>query len=306
MAPQPKTSYLRGRRIRLTRTDVAGRPVYGDANAAVSKGFVTASMTTNVEEGEAVNVTTADGSQCVFEPATPTVNGIAVEIEFCDVDFSVFELATGQEIYLDENDQPIGITESTEIDLASVTLALELWLGAQVGATAAAEGDGWYGYVLLPFLQGGVIGDISVENGAISFTVTGIQSKTGSAWGLGPYLVELVNGVRTLLRAPIKPGDYRRIFTTQVAPPEPSYGAIPVLDPSDDDLTGIDTVATGLSVEIDPTPAGTDPVWYDFGDGTWDYAETGTYTHVYEAAGTYTITARRGTSVVTDEVTVTV
>ena len=52
-------------------------------------------------------------------------------------------------------------------------------------------------------------------------------------------------------------------------------------------------------------PTGTDPITYDFGDGQWDYAATGGYTHVYDAAGTYTITGTRGISTFSKAVTVT-
>jgi PKD repeat protein len=82
-------------------------------------------------------------------------------------------------------------------------------------------------------------------------------------------------------------------------------GSIPLLDIADPALTDFTATPTGLSVEFVPVPAGTDPVWYEFGDGEWDLAETGSYTHVYEAAGTYEVVARRGGSRVTETVTVT-
>jgi hypothetical protein len=45
-------------------------------------------------------------------------------------------------------------------------------------------------------------------------------------------------------------------------------------------------------------------MWYDFGDGEWDYTANGSYVHVYDAAGTYIITGYRGSSKVTKSVTV--
>jgi hypothetical protein len=45
-------------------------------------------------------------------------------------------------------------------------------------------------------------------------------------------------------------------------------------------------------------------MWYDFGDGEWDYTANGSYVHVYDAAGTYIITGHRGGSTVTKSVTV--
>jgi len=45
-------------------------------------------------------------------------------------------------------------------------------------------------------------------------------------------------------------------------------------------------------------------MWYDFGDGSWDTAFTGSYTHTYERAGTYTVTGYRGRTSATTTVTV--
>jgi len=77
-----------------------------------------------------------------------------------------------------------------------------------------------------------------------------------------------------------------------VAPPAAACGARPVLDTSVTPLTSIAGVATGLSVSFTTTPAASGPVWWDFGDGTWDYvAAPGATTHVYKTVGTYTAKA---------------
>lgn len=299
-----RVSYLRGRRLRATIVDANGRPIYGDNGAVVSKGFVNISYTTSVDEGESITVPNAGGETCIFEPAVPSFNGFGVEAEFCEVDFALFEILTGQDVVLDASGKAVGITESTDVNLTAVNFALEVWLGATTADAAAAGSQGQYGYVLTPFLGGGVIGDVTVENAAITFTITGMATKNGSGWGAGPYPVELVAGSPAVLRVPMKANDHRRIQTVEVAPPTVYAGAIPVLDPSKPALTNLTTTPTGLSVAIAPVPTGTDPIFYDFGDGTFDYAATGSYTKVYTTAGTYIITARRGSSVVTKSVTV--
>jgi hypothetical protein len=299
-----RVSYLRGRRLRATIVDANGRPIYGDNGAVVSKGWVNISYTTNVDEGESITVPNAGGETCIFEPATPSFNGFGVEAEFCEVDFALFDILTGQDAVLDANGMAIGITESTDVNLTAVNFALEVWLGATTATAPATGSQGQYGYVLTPFLGGGVIGDVTVENAAISFTITGMSTKNGSGWGAGPYPVELVAGVPAQLRVPMKANDHRRIQTVEVAPPTVYSGAIPVLDPAKPALTSLTTTPTGLSVAIAPVPTGTDPIFYDFGDGTFDYAATGSYTKVYGVAGTYTITATRGKSTVTKTITV--
>lgn len=299
-----RVSFLRGKRMRATLLNSASQPLVGESSVVTTKGFITLAMTSNTEEGEAINVVNAGGESCVTEAATPTWNGVAVEAEFCDVDFALFEILTGQEVVLDADGNAIGITESTDIDMTDVKFALEVWLGATSSAAPSTGSQGRYGYVLLPNLAGGVIGDITVENAAITFTISGMQTRNGAAWGAGPHNVELVAGVPAPLSTPIKANDHRRIMQVEVAPPTVYGGATPLLDPTDPDVTSLTTTPTGLSVAITPVPAGTDPMFYDFGDGEWDYSANGSYTHVYPAAGTYTIIGKRGDSTVTKNVTV--
>lgn len=299
-----RTTFLRGKRMRATLVDAAGRPVVGDSSVVTTAGFITVGMTANTEEGEGINVTNANGESCIVEPGVPTFNGVTVEAEFCEVDFALFEILTGQEVVLDADGKAIGITESTAVDLSDVHFALELWMGASSDDEPAAGSQGYYGYVLMPNLGGGVLGDITIENGAITFTISGMATRNGSSWGAGPYKVELVGGVPAVLSTPMKSRDHRRIMVVEVAPPTVYSGATPLLDSTDPAVTSLTTTPTGLSVSIAPVPAGTDPMWYDFGDGEWDYTANGSYVHVYDAAGTYIITGHRGSSTVTKSVTV--
>lgn len=296
MGKSKNTSYLRGRRMRATVLDAAGNPVYGEDSVVTTKGFITVAYTTVTQEGEAITVTNAAGEACVAEAATPTMDGFTVEATFCEVDYRLFEILTGQRVLVDDDGVAVGIAESTDVDLSTVNFALELWLGS--------KNPGEYGYVLTPFLRGGIIGDVTIENAAITFTVTGLVTKGGSKWGKGPYLVQTVAGVPAVLKDAVTAAEHRRWLSVDVAPPAVKEGSTPLLDPTDPAVTNLTTVVTGNSVQIDPVPTGTDPITYDFGDGQWDYAETGTYTHVYDGPGTYTITAQRGSSTYSETVTV--
>lgn len=296
MSQSKKVSFLRGKRMRVTVVDTAGRPVYGEDSVVTSKGVVSLTYTTNVEDGEPITVPNMNGESCVSETATSNFTGFGVEAEFCEVDFALFNILTGQAVYEDEDGKVIGITEATGVDLSAVNFALEMWLGS--------SNPGEYGYVLTPFLGGGVVGDVTVENGAINFTVTGMSSKDGSNWGKGPHKVEKVGGVDSVLRVAIGTKDHRRTFSTATPPPAIYAGATPLLDPTDPALTDVTATVTGQTATLAPVPAGTDPVWYEFGDGQWDYAPTGGYAHTYDSAGTYTVTARRGSSTVTENVVI--
>lgn len=297
-------SFLRGKRIRATKLNSSGAPLVGDSSVVVSKGFITIGMTTNTESGDAISQVNANGESCILEAAVDTFTGIGVEAEFCGVDFALFEMVTGQPVVLDDGGVVVGITESTDVQLGSINWALEMWLGVTTSEAPVTGSQGQFGYILLPRLGGGVISDISVENGAINFKLTGMVTKNGNKWGVGPYLVDLTAGVASTLRRPILANDHRRIQMVEVAPPEPESGAMPLLDPSKPAVTSLTATPTGKVVAISPTPTGTDPMWYDFGDGTWDYAATGSYSHTYAVAGTYIITGYRGSSSVTKSVTV--
>ena len=301
-----KVSFLRGRAMRATKVSAVGAPLVGDESQAVSHGFISVAYTSNTETGTDVTQENARGETCISEKGLPSWTGVGIEIVFCEVDPSVFSLITGQDVILDpETGDAIGFIMQEGIDLSVNNFALELWMGTQTTATPHANSEGFYGYVLTPFLAGGVLGDFSIENGAITFTITGLNSKKNSQWGQGPYNVQLgATGTPSRLSTAVKANEHFRTQIVEVAPPEPFVGLRPVLDPTDAALTGIGTTITGLSVAFTPEPAGTEPMWYDFGDGTWDYDPDGSITHVYDAAGTYTVTAYRGRSSVSENVTV--
>ena len=71
MAQSKAAKYLRGKRMRVTVLDTAGRPVVGDSSVVSTKGAVTVAYTTITEEGEAITTTNMGGETCVSESATP-------------------------------------------------------------------------------------------------------------------------------------------------------------------------------------------------------------------------------------------
>lgn len=296
MGQSKEVSFLRGKRIRVTELDAAGRPLIGDSSVVTSSGFVTLAMTTNTAAGQAISQTNANGESCILETAATTFQGIGVEIVFCGVDFALFHMLTGQDIVLDANGKAVGLEEITGLHLGDINVALEMWLGANSSDAPSVGSQGNFGYVLLPRLGGGTVSNVTVDNNAINLTVTGMSTKDNNAWGKGPYNVDLVGGVPAPLLKAVKAKAHRRIQTVEVAPPDVYAGATPLLDPTDPAVTSISATVTGDSVVFAPTPSGTDPMWYDFGDGTWDYAETGSYTHVYAGPGSYVVTGHRGSS----------
>src|SRR5947209_8748413 len=85
-------TFLRGRRMRLTRVDICGRPVYGPCSVVVTKGFVKVTLKANTDKPDDIEVKNASGETCVYVPSCPVINGYSPEIEFCQVDFAAFML----------------------------------------------------------------------------------------------------------------------------------------------------------------------------------------------------------------------
>jgi len=187
-------SLVKGRRIRVTALDSCGRPIYGDGSQVTSKGFISVAFTANTTDSDEISVTNAAGEVCVFEAAVTSLTGYGIEISFCEVDPELFALVTGQPVVVATDGTVIGFDVDTKITLDDSNFALELWAGSPAGdACSAAGSSGSYGYLLLPFLKGGILGDFTVENGAVTFTLTGANTSEGNAWGTGPYKDIMLN-----------------------------------------------------------------------------------------------------------------
>lgn len=305
MAKQKQVNLFKSKVMRVTELDFSGRPVYGADSVIVTNGQITTAFAAQITEGDTLQGTNGNGDICWSEPADPTFTGYTIDATFCNVDFALFEKLTGHPVVLNDDGTIVGITEGTTVKLSNVNFALELWTGAKSTAAPREGAEGDWGYILAPFVRGGTLTDYTVENAAITFGVTGMVTKSGAAWGAGPYNVELVGGVAAPLHEPMKPTDHRRTMSVEIAPPEVFEGAVPLLDRTDPAITDVTyTDGTGLEGTFAPVPVGTDPVWYEFGDGEWDLADTGSYTHTFPAAGSYKVTARRGSSKVTKTITV--
>ncbi|MGH8965313.1 MAG: hypothetical protein ACRDXB_08290, partial [Actinomycetes bacterium] len=222
-------SLLRGTVLRATRLDACGRPVYGDCNAVVSDGFITVSMSAETEEGEAINVTKANGQTCISEPGCEQLSHYTTEIEFCEVDPDLVNIMNPSfEVYRDFEGNPIGWDDSVELR-CDLGYALEVWTGvyAAEDACSGAGAQGQWGYLLLPWVVGGAPGDLEITNDAVSFTFNG-RTKVGSGWRRGPYNVQAgEGGVPVPMLKPIGPQVPRRFFVTTIRPPEAECGCQP-------------------------------------------------------------------------------
>lgn len=224
-------SPLRGKRIRVTELDdCCNVPVTGSPDGAVATdGFISVSLTSEIEEGTEIITRKADGSLCVNDKAADSFKRFTVEIEFCDVDPDLLSITTNGEAYLDWNGDTAGIV----VPEGTITskFSLELWVGVSGNACATGVSEA-SGYLLLPCVTAGVLGDLTIDGeNAISFTMTGAFTNSGNGWGVGPYDVLLNAGVADRLPTPLDPGDHLLLVETGVAPPPSACGRIPVPAP---------------------------------------------------------------------------
>ena len=280
----------------------------------VTEGFITAGLTANINEPEEITVTNANGQTCVRDAGCAEFTGYGIELTFCEVDPNLFAMLTGQDVVRNANGHIVGFRMNKDRKACDAGVAIELWAGVpgercDTDSLAASQGN--FGYIMLPFVQGGVLGDFTIENAAITFSVTGAATEGGSTWGVGPYDVTLqANGQPGPLLQPIDSGDHLHVQYTQVAPPENTEGCTPLLNPSGTSLTDCTLTPTGLNVAVTlnpttPNVSQADPVWIEWGNGTWDYyTTTATLDHNYVTQGTYQVKVHRGASTCEKDVTV--
>ena len=221
----PSTCFtlVRGRAMRVTRLNACGDPVFGPASTVASEGFISVALTANTEEGETITQTNANGKICISDQPAPTFTGYSVEVQFCNVDPDLYALMTGQAVVLDDSTPDpitVGFQVNSDVNLDDSGFALELWSGVP-GAACGVGGDPQYGYLLIPFLKGGVIGDFTIENAAITFTITGANSKDGTSWGVGPYdVLKESSGTAGPLLEPLPTTNHLHMQLTTLPPPD--------------------------------------------------------------------------------------
>lgn len=224
MTAQKTFTPIRGTAMRVTQLDRCGRPVVGANVAIETDAFVEAGMTARVTEGELIEVTKANGKKCVSDQGTSTFDGWTVNIQFCGVNPFLFQILTGFPVVFDHTGTAIGIKAIDNANLDANAAAIEIWNdipGDTCGDVEGAEGS--WAYSLLPYLKGGTLGDRTINNGAIDFSVNNMTTKPGSGWGEGPYDVVLDEaGDPSPLYGEsmvIGPNDHELLITTNLAPP---------------------------------------------------------------------------------------
>lgn len=240
---------VRGRVMRATRLDECGRIKDSGCSAITTKGFVSVALTANIVEAEAITVVNANGENCVNDTGSPQFNGYGVAITFCNVDPELYGMMTHQEVVYDTEGDAVGFRMNTGVDVSKAAFALEVW--SNVPGVACGVSGGSFGYTLLPFISGGIIGDFTLENAAVSFVLQNAATKDGTVWGKGPYdVVPGVGGIAGPLLTAMDVRDHLHVQLTTIEPPTPGCACLA----SGPEATGATSGAPGTWTPVDAYP----------------------------------------------------
>jgi hypothetical protein len=214
---------IRGKAMRVTKLDACGTPVVGLKSVVVSAGMVSIEQKLNLENADEFIVKNANGDLCINFAGQARLKWIDTTITFCQVDPELVNLTTGSPVVFDDAATPQAVGWRTRENV-SAEFALETW--TDLDGQPCTGGTKQYGYFLLPWITGSVEGDVTVQNGPVSFSVTG-RTHNNSPWGLGPHNIRLNAAlVPSKLLVAIDPLDHRHIQVTTLAPPATACGAI--------------------------------------------------------------------------------
>lgn len=219
---------IQGTTMRVQAINSCGAPKSGSCVSAVSAGLVSVEMQDQVESGTEIVVMNAAGIMCVNEKSPKQLKWIDVTITFCNVDPELFGLITGSTLVLNDAATPAAVGFQTRTgNYATGQFALEVWTNVAAGTcvTVGTFSLVPYGYFLLPNIVEGTVDDLKIENGAVSFTVSG-RTKQGTAWGIGPktVLANMTTGAAENLLVALPSDTHRHLQWTYLAPPAGSCG----------------------------------------------------------------------------------
>jgi hypothetical protein len=247
-----KMPVVGGEVVRVTLEDSCGRPAYGNHAQIVSDGIVSVAVTANYDDGNEKVVTNFKGNDCVYVPPRAKLRNLGIDVVMCAVDPDMYSGLTGFPKEIDPvTGNIVGFRVDRSISPSDVALALELWASSDGTIACEDDEDPTSGWFLWPFLTGGRIGDYTIEDNAVTFSITGLTTRDGSGWGVGPYNVLLdAAGQPSGLLSPIGPKELQVVRSTQVPPPEATDGFVPLDDPEEPDATG---ATAGIPGAFTPT-----------------------------------------------------
>lgn len=209
---------VQGLCLRVTRLDECCNVVTGECAFVTSDSFITLNLTAELEEPDEFIVKLANGRLCINELGQPTLKRYTVEVDICEADPDLFEIIAGVDPVLDFNGDTVGYSINENLGGTS-RFALEFWTRVPSDACSATGGV-QYLYWLLPCVQNGRVGDVTIENGPLTFSFTA-EAVPSSTWGVGPFDVVAsdAGGTPSPLLAAIPEDTALHVQLTTIAPP---------------------------------------------------------------------------------------
>lgn len=283
--PSSDFGVLRGRLMRVTRVNSLGRPVYGPDAYVITKGFIRVAEQQQITEGEQISLQNASGENCVSDKSPDSLDWINVTIDFCRVDFCLWQLINEHFRQLRNcYGEVSGIAESYNLAQDS-GFALEFWQDTQGWVPTDPLAEGAWLYKLLAFVVGARLGDETTENNATTFQVVA-RTKRGSGWGVGPHndieCQDPVTGqIGPLLVPVVEDESRRRQIVTSL--PALTQGCQPLSPPGAPVVTVVEAAGDPERRTVRVTPPTSGGPWtVNWGDGTIDAVLPGVgATHQY-------------------------
>jgi hypothetical protein len=209
-----KLRSIKGRRVRITRLDSCGIPVYSTCSQVVSEGFITVTIGREEEAGAEYVQKNAWGDFCINEKDPDILKWVNVSVQFCEVDPDILDIIADANAVVSGADT-IGATFGTAQPTGG--FALEVWT-KKTGVDACAGGVTEWGYFAVPFVKNGKLdGDITIEANPLNVSLAGQGFAVPAAWGRGPH------GDNPLL-ATFPTGDVFGYVVTTQQPPAATVG----------------------------------------------------------------------------------
>lgn len=210
--------------VRLTRVDACGAPDEGDGNAFVDDCWSSVVMSPNIEAGTEIKFKAMNGRSCGAKKGCDTFNWFDITGTFYSASPEMIELMTGQPVYDDFDGNAVGWDDCAIACTAG--FGLELWQNV-IGEECVVGEEGIWFYWLLPWIENGRLGDVTVSAEGVTFTLTG-STRASGGWSLGPWDVQDNDGAGTAgpLLTAMGADCHRRGFLTSISPPTPACEAI--------------------------------------------------------------------------------
>lgn len=278
-------------KLRFTRVDNCGRPIYSACSSLIVECFETIEINADLDDGEEIAPVNANGQYCFYVPPPKLDKGFETVATLNAKNPALYTALNpnwGQ--IIDEIGDLVGYEHVSETSLTA-GVAIEGW--ESVADVECEPGvDGVWNYFVLPYVTNWAPGDAERGNSVHQDEWTG-HTLGGNNWGVGPFNIRnnADNGTPGPLIAPMVRNSHFLDLRTTLAPPESTDQCIPLSNPAGPPAT---LTSSDPGLEAGVTATSIRPMSINWGDGTSPEALVTTVekTHTYVTPGRYIITVR--------------